>query len=151
MRSILLSVAFAAALAACSQPAATTAEAPAPTEADARSTSVQLDAPQAGARVTSPLAVTGTAPAGWYFENQFPVSLIDAQGNTIAQAPATPRVNWTENAHPKQFDASLTFSVTTETPATLVLQEDMPQEGVPPRELRIPIVLAPTSSLTSHP
>lgn len=144
MRSILLSVAFAAALAACSQPAATTgAPAAAPAEADARSTDVQLDAPQAGARVTSPLAVTGTAPAGWYFENQFPVSLVDAQGATIAQAPATPRVNWTENADPKQFDASLTFSVTTDTPATLVLQEDMPQEGAPPRELRIPIVLAP--------
>jgi hypothetical protein len=147
MKSVLLSVAFAAALAACSPPAATTTDTPAPAAApavDARSTDVQLDTPQAGARVTSPLAVTGTAPAGWYFENQFPVSLIDAQGAIIVQAPATPRVNWTENAEPKQFDASLAFSVTTDTPATLVLQEDMPQEGVAPRELRIPVVLAPS-------
>jgi Immunoglobulin-like domain of bacterial spore germination len=147
MRLTLLSVAFAAALPACSQPAATTADTPAPAaapaEADARSIGVQLDAPQAGARVTSPLAVTGTAPAGWYFENQFPVSLVNAQGNTIAQAPATPRVNWTANADPKQFDVSLVFNVTIDTPATLVLQEDMPQEGAPPRELRIPVVLAP--------
>lgn len=129
------------ALAACTPPAT---DAPSAPSQDLRSGGAvaQVDAPLAGARVTSPLTVTGTAPANWYFENQFPVRLVDAQGAEIAFAPATPRVNWTENAEPKQFDASLTFSVTADTPATLVLQEDMPGEGEEPREVRVDVVLA---------
>lgn len=99
-----------------------------------------MAAPAANARVTSPLRVTGVAPANWYFENQFPVRLEDAQGNVIAEAPATPRVNWTENADPKEFDAELTFTATG--PATLVLQEDMPGEGETPRDVRVAVVLA---------
>jgi hypothetical protein len=132
---------LAAALAACSQPAP---EAETPTAETAVAADVAtVGAPLVNARVTSPIAVTGTAPANWYFENQFPVRLIDAQGTEITMAPATPRVNWTENAEPKTFDAQLTFSVAAETPATLVLQEDMPREGETPRETRVPVVLLP--------
>ncbi|QGZ94406.1 Gmad2 immunoglobulin-like domain-containing protein [Terricaulis silvestris] len=142
---LIASLALAAALAACSPPSSPTPEAPSAESAtlapDATLTTVS--APAANARVTSPLAVTGTAPANWYFENQFPVRLVDAQGVEIAMAPATPRVNWTENAEPKEFDAQLSFSVTRETPATLVLQEDMPGEGEAPREVRVPVILAP--------
>lgn len=100
--------------------------------------------PSRGARVTSPLRIAGVAPAGWYFENQFPVSLVDARGQTIAQAPAHPDVNWTENAEPKAFALDLPFSVSTETAAELVLQEDMPAEGEAPREVRIAVVLVPS-------
>jgi hypothetical protein len=77
-------------LAACSPPAATTSE----TTAEAPATRTALatvDAPADGARVTSPLIVTGTAPAE----------------------------------------------------ATIVLQEDMPEEGATPREVRVPVILAP--------
>jgi hypothetical protein len=102
-----------------------------------------VDTPAANARVASPLAVTGIAPANWYFENQFPVRLLDAQGAEIAFAPAHPRVNWTENAEPKQFDAELSFDVESDTAATLVLQEDMPREGETPRQVRIPVTLLP--------
>jgi hypothetical protein len=98
-----------------------------------------VTSPAANASVTSPLHVTGIAPANWYFENQFPVRLLDAQGNVIAQAAATPRVNWTENANPKEFDATLSFTATG--PATLVLQQDMPREDAAPAEVRVPVVL----------
>jgi hypothetical protein len=140
MRLIIVSLLVA--LAACSQPAP---EAPAPPveTTAANPDAATVDTPAANARVTSPVTVTGTAPANWYFENQFPVRLVDAQGGEITMAPATPRVNWTENAEPKVFDAQLTFSVAAETPATLVLQEDMPREGAAPRETRVPVVLLP--------
>lgn len=138
-RALLFSV---AALAACSPTAEKAPEAPAPAELGAVAVDnvARVTAPLPNATVTSPLHVTGVAPANWYFENQFPVQLLDAQGQVIAQAPATPRVNWTENAEPKEFDATLTFAATG--PATLVLQEDMPREDAAPREARISVVLA---------
>jgi hypothetical protein len=100
-----------------------------------------VSAPAANAMVHSPLHITGIAPANWYFENSFPVRLVDAQGNTIAEAPATPRVNWMENSEPKVFDATLTFSATG--PATLILQEDNSGDRPTPRETRVPVTLAP--------
>lgn len=139
---LIASLCFAAALAACS-PAPTAEAPPAEPAAVADASLASVEAPLANARVTSPLTVTGTAPANWYFENQFPVHLLDAHGAQIAFAPATPRVNWTENAEPKQFDATLSFVVRSETPATLVLQEDMPGDGAAPREIRVPVVLLP--------
>ena len=72
-----------------------------------------VSTPVSGARVTSPLRVSGVAPAH-------------------------PRVSWTDPG-PKEFDAELSFSVTG--PATLVLEEDMPGEGNEPRQVRIPVVL----------
>lgn len=146
---LIATVLFAAALLACSQqtspaepPAAPVTTAPEAAPAEQLAT---VASPQSGARVTSPLRVTGVAPAGWYFENQFPVRLLDASGGVIAEAPAHPDVNWTENAEPKIFALDLPFSVTTETVAVLVLQEDMTEEGQAPREVRVPVVLLPTS------
>ncbi len=142
MRLSLISLAIVAALAACSPPAA-----PAPEASDTSAATTpaatdlaQVSTPTANAAVMSPLHVTGIAPAGWYFENQFPVKLVDAQGNVLAEAPATPRVNWTENAESKEFDATLAFTATG--PATLVLQEDNPGENATPREVRVPVTLA---------
>lgn len=133
-------LALIAALAACTPPSA-----PAPDAANETASVGEfavVDTPVAGARVTSPLTVTGTAPGNWYFENQFPVRLVDAQGAVLAESPAIPRVNWTENADPKQFDATILFAVTQDTPATLILEEDMPGEGNEPRTVRIDVVLA---------
>ncbi|MBL8530362.1 MAG: hypothetical protein JNK94_01395 [Hyphomonadaceae bacterium] len=99
----------------------------------------RVEAPQTGARVTSPLRVSGVAPADWYFENQFSVTLVGGDGAIIAEAPAHPRVNWTAPG-PKEFDAELRFD--TEGPAVLVLQESMPRDGETPREVRMPVMLA---------
>ena len=132
------------AFAACSPPPAS-----APADAGSAATTqtsapagdfAQVSAPTANAAVTSPLHVTGVAPANWYFENQFPVRLVDAQGQVLAEAAARPRVNWTANAEPKAFDATITFTVSGA--ATLVLQEDMPREDATPREVRVPVTLA---------
>jgi hypothetical protein len=146
MRLIAFSL-LATALAACSPQPAPEPEALAQRAPVAPAPSEQLatvGSPTSGARVTSPLRVSGVAPANWYFENQFPVRLLDAHGAVIAEAPAHPDVSWTENAEPKVFALDVPFQVTTETAAILVLQEDMPGEGEAPREVRIPVVLLPT-------
>jgi hypothetical protein len=136
MRNLILTAAL---LAAACSPAPQPDPAPAPATAlDVAS----VEAPQAGARVTSPLAISGIAPGNWYFENQFPTQLVAADGTVLAEAPAHPRVSWTDPGD-KTFDATLTFNVTADTPATLVLQEDMPGEGNTPRETRVELVLTP--------
>lgn len=141
VRGVILSIALA--LAGCSRPSEETPPpAPAPDVTAAAPTGAVVDVPQSGARVTSPLTVTGTAPAGWFFENQFPVRLLDARGAEIALAPAHPRVNWTEPGD-KEFDAIVTFSVTRETPAMLVLEQDMPPEDGPTAQVGIPVTLLP--------
>lgn len=150
-----LGLAFAAllALAACS-PAATRTASTATTAAAAQfnnADGVTIEAPETGARVTSPLVATGVAPANWYFEAQFQAKLVGADGVVIAEAPAMSQEDWTNGnpAHP--FRAELAFNVTSDTPATLVLREDMPdaerdldpgQTPQPTREVLIPVVLA---------
>jgi hypothetical protein len=136
MRIALIIGALLASAACSAQPASEPAE-PAPvvgTEVELASVST----PASGARVTSPLQVSGVAPANWFFENQFPVRLIDANGVEIAFAPAHPRVSWTDPG-PKEFDAELSFSVTGA--ATLVLERDMPRGGNEAQQVRIPVVL----------
>lgn len=126
-------------LAACSepqQPAQTTAVAPDTASA------VIVNTPAPNARVTSPFVVEGTATGDWYFEAQFPAQLIGADGALIAEAPARAQSNWMTEA-PVPYRAEFSFTVTAETPATLVLQEDMPADNANPREVRIPVVLEP--------
>jgi len=106
----------------------------------------------AGAKVKSPLTVEGSVINNWMFEGVFPAELA-ADGETIVQAPAQQQApdNWT-NPGPVKFKAVLEFTVTKETPAVLILKEDMPKpkspdsdEPGPARTLRIPVVLVPAS------
>ncbi|MES1199548.1 MAG: Gmad2 immunoglobulin-like domain-containing protein [Pseudomonadota bacterium] len=144
MKRFFLSVALIA-LAAC-QPAPQT---PAPTPATTTAPSspeaggVSVLTPHAGQSVTSPLVVTGIAPANWYFEAVFPVQLVDSSGGVIAEAPAQAQSDWTQPG-PKSFRAELTFTVTQATQATLVLEQDQSGEGNPaPQTVRVPVTLAP--------
>ncbi|HEV7689453.1 MAG TPA: hypothetical protein VGO52_01450 [Hyphomonadaceae bacterium] len=106
----------------------------------------------AGAKVTSPLTVEGSVINNWMFEGSFPVE-IAANGESIAVRPGEQQApdNWT-NVGPVKFKAALEFTVTKETPAVLILKEDMPKpksadsdEPGPARTLRIPVVLVPAS------
>lgn len=103
--------------------------------------------PADGAKVTSPLEITGFAPNDWYFEAVFPLKLLGPDGALVAEAPAQAQSDWTAQG-PVMFSSTLTFKVDKETPATLVLEEDMPGqdekgEDKPPRAVRIPLFLAP--------
>ena len=98
----------------------------------------------------SPLVVEGFVKSDWVFEGQFPAS-IEVDGATISEAPARHELPQDGSyPDPTKFRAELVFTVTAETPATLVLKEDMPRplnpdtdEAGPARTLRIPITLLP--------
>lgn len=138
LRRLAWAAAFAL-LAACGQ----TPEAPAPTPAPSAAP-VTLETPQAGAAARSPLVVSGEAPSDWFFEEQFYTLLMDANGRVLAEAPAEAQAPVAENLGAMvRFRAQLAFVVTEDTPATLVLQEDMPAENAPARELRLPLTLQP--------
>lgn len=144
----VLALAAAFALCACSPPAERPAEPPAEPAAAAetdRTALATIDAPAPNARVSSPLVVTGTAPADWIFEAVFPAKLVGADGAVIAEGPAQSQDDWTNGNPTHPFRAELQFSVTQETQATLVLQEDMPGDGETPREVRVPVVLTPSN------
>lgn len=130
------------ALAACSPQKAAEPEKPAETPAAEapRTALASVTTPLFGARVESPIMVTGVAPGDWYFEAQFAASLVGADGKVIAEAPARAQTDWTAPG-PKNFAADLEFTVTADTPATIVLREDMPPEDGPTREVRVPVVL----------
>ncbi len=126
------------AITACSQPT----QAPVEQGETVEGVTIVVQTPSVGARVTSPLRVAGVAPGDWFFEAVFPAQLRAANGQVIAEAPAEAQRNWMTEA-PVPYVAELQFDVDRETPATLVLTEDMPS-GLPgQREISVPVVLVP--------
>ena len=104
------------------------------------STFIQLASPTQGARVSSPLVITGKARGAWYFEGSFPLELVDASGTPIASGIAYARGDWmTDNLIP--FTASLTWATTTTAAGTLILHRDNPS-GLPAKDesIKIPVV-----------
>lgn len=102
---------------------------------------VVVDAPKSGQTVFQSFTVTGKAPGPWYFEASFPIKVVDPQGNTIAQGPATALSDWmtTEDV---AFKADLKLTNNYSGPATLVLMKDNPS-GMPENDdsISIPITI----------
>jgi len=134
----LLFALSAAALVGCS-PAPSSKGPEAPPAAPTLVSPTTVNAPAAFARVTSPLTVTGIS-RGWYFEGSFPAKLVGADGHVIAEAPAQAQGDWMTSA-PVPFSAVLIFTVTQDTPANIVLEQDMPGEGQEPQRVTVPVVL----------
>ena len=103
---------------------------------------LRIETPEPDARITSPLIASGVANNTWYFEAVFPARLMAADGTLIAEAPAIAASDWMTPG-PVPFNVEMAFTVEQETPATLVLEEDMPGENEEPRQVRIPVVLLP--------
>ena len=111
---------------------------------------VTVSGVKAGDRVSSPLVIEGFVKNDWMFEGVFPVEIASGD-ETIAQAAGKQQEpdNWT-NPGPVKFRAELVFDVLKETPAVVILKEDMPKpksadsdEPGPARTIRIPVVLLP--------
>ncbi len=69
---------------------------------------VRVVSPRPDAVVSSPLTVRGQARGSWYFEADFPVRLLDGDGEELAVAPARARGEWmTDDFVP--FEVTLTF------------------------------------------
>jgi hypothetical protein len=90
---------------------------------------IRVATPQPNQTVKSPLVVSGEARGTWYFEASFPVKLLDANGNILAQAPAQAQGEWM-TAEFVPFSVTLTFPNPTTATGTLVLEKDNPS-GLP--------------------
>jgi hypothetical protein len=55
---------------------------------------VRVEFPEAYERVTSPLVVRGEAKGSWFFEADFPLVLLDANGKELAQGYAITSEEW---------------------------------------------------------
>jgi len=99
---------------------------------------ISITAPQPGEMVMSPLAISGEARGMWYFEADFPVELVDSEGETIVMHFATAQGEWmTEDYVP--FTSTLEFELPEgETSGTLILHRDNPS-GLPENDDRLEI------------
>lgn len=104
---------------------------------------IQVSYPQPGEPVGDIINVTGIAKGGWYFEGEFPVSLVDEDGNELASGSARAQTQWMKEGW-VPFLARLKYSVGENMAAVLVLKKDNPSDM---RELdasiEIPVVLEP--------
>lgn len=96
-------------------------------EGEVKDAMISVTSPQEGEVVSSPLVVRGEARGAWYFEAQFPVRLLDADGRVLASAPAHAVGDWmTDQMVP--FEATLTFDRPAAVTGTLVLEKDNPSD-----------------------
>lgn len=108
---------------------------------------VQATQPKPGSIVTSPTTVIGQARGTWFFEAQFPVVMLDANGKELGQGTATAFSDWmTENFVP--FEANFKFDIPSTDTGTLLLKKDNPS-GDPAKDdqLEIPIRFVPLKTL----
>jgi hypothetical protein len=109
---------------------------------------IKLFSPQAGAEISTPLQITGEARGTWFFEADFPVYILNAQREVIAQGIAQAQDDWmTEDFIP--FNAVINFSVSEKTEAMLILKKDNPS-GLKENDdqIEIPITLVPLEKMT---
>ena len=86
---------------------------------------IRVTRPLANQEVTSPFLIEGEALGTWYFEGDFPIRLLDGQGNIIGTTIGQAQGEWmTEEFVP--FKASLEFSQPTTAQGILVLEKDNP-------------------------
>lgn len=89
---------------------------------------VIVQEPLPGATISSPLVVRGQARGNWFFEGDFPLRLLDREGQVLAQGYATAQGEWmTGDLVP--FEGTLVFvRPPTARTGLLVLEKDNPSE-----------------------
>ncbi len=100
---------------------------------------IVLDSPKPNEKIVSPLSIKGKARGGWFFEAQFPIELVDGNGNQIATIPAKAMEDWMSPDF-VNFSAILTFTKPSTSKGELILKKDNPS-GLPQNDdnLRIPV------------
>ena len=108
---------------------------------------IQITKPRPNETIQSPLEIGGEARGYWFFEADFPVKLLDENGELIAGGIAQAQGEWmTEDFVP--FEATLEFEVPETEKGVLILEKDNPS-GLPENadELRIPIRFNPVETI----
>lgn len=96
---------------------------------------------QEGETISSPLTITGRVPGNWSFEADFPVSLIDDDGNVLVETYGALQGDWM-TTELVEFESILEFtSPGSGESGTLILRKDNPS-GLPEHDdsLEIPVV-----------
>jgi len=96
----------------------------------------EVDSPEAGDSVTSPVTVSGRFAA---FEAQFNITIYDADGGEIADVPAHSQ----EGQVLSPFSEDVFFPVTEETPACIWVYDASPRDGSPIDVVQVPVTLKP--------
>ncbi len=86
-----------------------------------------VDQPAINEAIQSPFTIKGQAVGYWYFEGDFPVYLVDADGNRIGEAIAVAQGPWmTEELVP--FEATITFDPPERESGQMVFQRSNPSD-----------------------
>lgn len=105
-----------------------------------KSDMIRLDEPRPNTSISSPLTISGEARGSWYFEAEFPVTLLDADGELVAHATARAQSDWmTTDFIP--FTAEITFTPPASDTGVLILSKENPS-GLPELsdELVVPVM-----------
>jgi hypothetical protein len=87
---------------------------------------IRIENPRPGQTISSPLNIRGEARGSWFFEANFPVKLLDSQGNTIAESFVESEGEWmTQEFVP--FTGTLEFEKRG-TGGTLILEKANPSD-----------------------
>jgi hypothetical protein len=101
-----------------------------------------VDYPKEQDEVTSPFTITGKARGYWFFEADFPIQLVDSDGNHIANAIGQAQTDWMTTDF-VDFKAEISYpKPETSKPAFLILSKDNPSD-IPEldQSIFIPIIL----------
>ncbi len=101
------------------------------TEIEEQTTDVKhiiLEEPLAGTVIVSPQTVKGTIPGGWYYGEEYPITLQTDEGEVLAELFATGFEEWdSEQSIP--FEVSLVFENPTATSGVLTIGDDNEDGG----------------------
>ena len=100
---------------------------------------IRIDSPRPNILIESPLEIIGEARGFWFFEGDFPVKLLDENGQEIAIGFVKTSANWmTQDFIP--FEGILEFEAPVTNRGVLILEKDNPS-GLSENadELRIPV------------
>jgi hypothetical protein len=95
--------------------------------ADDLSDLIIVDFPSPGQVIASPLDISGQARGTWFFEASFPVRLLDAEGNIIAEHYAMTDEEWMTEEF-ISFSSRLEFVAPETETGTLLLIKDNPSD-----------------------
>lgn len=96
-----------------------------------------VDSPLIDAKITTPVTVTGRAPAFWFFENSFPVQVQDSSGTVLGYGQANP-ITESMPEGMTEFHAEIEFEKPATSSGLLLLRADNPS-GLPENDYSVEI------------
>ncbi len=121
--------------------------APATTTAD----KIFLESPASGAKISSPVELSGQARGPWYFEAVFPIQIIGTNGAVLGSGQGRAGSDWmTKDFVP--FTAAISFNAGSSTAGFIRLKNDNASGATSTAEqIDIPVTFAASTTITTSP